>query len=247
MDDTPFVLTAVLQQGIVLDARYRLTLDGLLVSVMREMGAQGLPGSLYDGGLDSEEPVDYDLPLKLCREVEGLHHWMVTGADPINPDGSPITVITPDVHRLSVRWDDKRGGKVGVKVSKDAGGPRGRFRPRVTPVLTVPAYGVVWRGVGDPDRVLEIVKDIPSIGGRRGAGEGRVLRWEIAGQTGDSDLYGHVMADRRLGRPVPIECAERVGATYWKPGSAGIRPPLFHVKRQHILAVPWNSTEDIGQ
>ncbi len=236
----PFLLTAVLQQGVVLDKRYGLALDGLLVSTIRSRQAAGQPGSLLDGGLDEEHPVEYSLPLDSCNAAgEELAHWLVTGGDPIGFDGEPITDLTPDVHRLSVRWDDKRGGMIGIKVIKDTGGPRGRFRPRVTPVLTTPAYGLRWRGVGDAEEIMEILEDVDSVGGRRGAGEGKILRWEIETVTdGDSDLYGHVHADYRLGRPVPTVCAIRCEATQWREGYGGIRPPLFHHSRQYILAVP---------
>ena len=242
---TPFTVTAVLQHGIVLDARRAVTLDGLLASVTRA-GARpaGVPGSLLDGGLDTDAPADWDLPLARCDRA-GEWHWLCTAAFPVGVDGQPLPAGPPDVRRLLTRLDERRAAQVAVRVPAGAGGPRGRYRPRIAPVLATVAAAVTWRAVGDPAGVSALLDGLPAIGGRRGSGEGAVLAWQVqatAGDNVDADWFGHTHPDGTLGRPCPVGCAARTGATGWTVGVAGLRPPVMHPARQRELAVPSGSS-----
>jgi hypothetical protein len=238
----PFEVTALLQQGAVVDMRRGVMLDGLLASVLRDQARGSLTGSLLDGGLGVDCPADWDLPLARCmtsRDGEDVWHWMATCGDPVGVRGMPVEAAPPDVHRLMVRLDERRGSQVAVRMPADAGGLRGRFRPRISPVMVTPAAALVWRAVGDMSAVEALLADVWSVGGRRGSGEGAVLGWQVRELEGqDRDRVGHVHADGRLGRPVPVECARRCDARLWGEGVGGIRPPSFHRSRQMLLAVP---------
>lgn len=237
----PLEITAYLQQGIVLDLRNRLPLDGILTSVVRSLkaAAAGLPGSELDGGLHGEEIQEWNLPLSRC-EASSSWHWHCSGAWLLGPSGEAIQPL-PDTHRLLVRLDESRASRVAIRLPKHAGGPRGRFRPRLTPVVSYPASAVRWRATGDRDEISELVNHLPAIGSRRGAGEGAVLSWQVAEvdvPESELDAFTHLRPDGRLSRPVPLECAKRLNAANWEEGHAGLRPPLFHRSRQEICAVP---------
>lgn len=243
MRDIPLIVIAYLQQGIVMDQRYGLTLDGLLSSAVRQKEAGGIQKSVLDGGLQVDDPEVWDLPLARCHISEEWH-WLCTGANAIDSLGNTIIPYaeSPDPHRLTVRPDERRAKAVAVKIPADLGGTRGRFRPRVSPVLVTPAHALIWRAVGNPNDILDLLSTLPSIGGRRGSGEGHVLKWEVQKVHVDEPIqFAHLHEDGRLGRPAPILCAKNFNATKWAEGAAGIRPPLFHESNQRFLAVPWFS------
>lgn len=237
----PLEITAHLQQGLVLDLRNRLPLDGILASVSRAQKAAelGVDGSELDGGLHGQEIQDWDLPLAKC-ELGSQWHWCSSGAWLLGASGEAIQPL-PDTHRLLVRLDESRASRVAIRLPKHAGGPRGRFRPRLTPVVAYPASAVRWRAIGDAHAVAGLLSHLPAIGSRRGAGEGAVLSWqveEVEVSQSQWDAFVHLQPEGLLSRPVPIECAERVGALKWEEGRAGLRPPLFHHSRQQLCAVP---------
>ena len=237
--DIPFTLTAYLQQGAVLNQRYGLTLDGLLTHIIRGNHALGHPGSLLDGGLGVDHPQEWELPLAQCHYADPDWHWLTTSAQPIDHDGNPIQPGPPDTHRLLIKLDEKRAGRIAVKIPKEAGGVRGRYRQRITPILVTPAAALTWQAVGDPTTVYSLLHHTHSIGGRRGIGEGTVLRWDIT-EHPDEDpfLFAHTHPNGTLARPCPLPCAEHANATNWTEGTAGLRPPLFHASMQRTLAIP---------
>lgn len=239
----PLVVTATLQQGVVMDLRHGIAFDGLLVSALRGLAAHqeglGAPGSLLDGGLGGLNPVEWDLPLGRCAGGLGADwHWLTTTGLPVGPHGDRVSPI-PDPHRLLGALDERRAEQVAVALPKNVGGPRGRFRSRATPVLSFPAHAVIWHAIGDASKILELVQDLPAIGSRRGSGEGAVLRWEVRPVSpANPDKFAHLHPDGVLGRPVPHDCAAAVGVPTGRVGLAGLRPPLFHTGRQRVLVLP---------
>lgn len=239
-------VVAVLQQGISIDPRYGVSLDGLLASQIRAEQAHrlgpGTPGSVLDGGLnpqDGEDPLEVDLPLARCTiGGEEDWHWLTTIGQPVDHDGNPVP-FDPDPHRMLGGLDERRAEQVAVSLPKNVGGPRGRFRNRVTPVLVVPAAAIVWHAVGQPAEIRRLLEPLTTIGARRGSGEGTVLRWEFSVvYKEDPLLFGHTHPDGTLGRPVPRACAERLGMSCRRLGYAGLRPPMFHPVRQRMLVLP---------
>jgi len=244
-----FILTAYLEQGIVMDSFYGLALDGILTSQVRKEFAQQLGlrrdgGEELDGGLHAENPVDWALPLSRCvpQGSPADWHWTCSVGFPLDHDGAVLTEIIPDTHRLSVRLDARRAYQIAVKVPATAGGSSGRFRTRITPVLSSPAAAICWKVVGDEDEVFRLVSAIPAIGGRRGVGEGAVVRWTISTKdVGDNELwaFAHYDLDKSgVSRPIPQECAQHLSLEDFRPGQAGIRPPLLHPSRQRSLIMP---------
>jgi len=242
----PVTITARLQQGMVFDPRYGVAFDGLLAAQLRAQHANdlepGMSGSDLDGGLLASDPLDWDLPLAKCsRSAETGWHWLATTGQLVDHHGMPVCTGY-DPHRMLNRLDERRAEQVAVKLPKNVGGARGRFRNKATPVLSVPAHSVIWHAVGDPVRIDELVRGLATVGARRGSGEGAVLSWTIAvaDSDGEKELerWGHLNPDGSLGRPVPHECAEWLGIDMNSTGYAGLRPPMFHPSRQKLLVLP---------
>lgn len=236
----PLRVRAYLHQGIAIDTRRGLALDSLLVSAMRTRASNGLPGSQLDGGLSASDLAAWDIPLDRCTHADPLWHWQATSGQLIDFDGC---VITPrvDAHRLLQTLDEQRAHHSVVALPQHVGGSRGRFRQRITPVLTYPAAAIEWHACGDPEDVSDLVSPITAIGARRGSGEGSVRDWEVTVVDIPEQewwAFAHLADGNRLGRPVPQQCAERLGVAHTALVRAGLRPPMFHPSNQHHLVLP---------
>jgi hypothetical protein len=231
------VVTAFLQQGVVYDVRHGIALDGLLASALRSNEAQGTPGSLLDGGLALDEPQTWELPLEACEASQGLWHWLATSGLPTDSEGKPVPLI-PDPHRLLQTLDERRASQIAIRQPQHVGGSRGRFRQRVTPVLSIPAAKIVWHAVGDLAQVESLLTVLGSIGGRRGSGEGAVIKWSVEqAKPEDINRFGHTHPNGTQGRPLPEECIRSLGKVSKEFAPAGLRPPMFHRSNQKFLVV----------
>lgn len=238
----PLKITALLQQGVAMDQRYGIALDGLLTGQVRGVTAHlehGTgPSSVLDGGLALEDPQDWDLPLGRCVHSGDDWHWMATTGMPQDWSGDRVSGV-PDAHRLLGDFDERRAEQISVALPKNVGGARGRFRRRTTPVLVFPAVSVVWRAVGDPVAVETLLRGISTVGARRGSGEGAVLQWLVEEvDIEDSFMHAHTHPDGVAGRPLPMPCAQRAEVPTHITGTAGLRPPMFHPGRQKVLVLP---------
>ena len=239
----PLVITARLQQGLSWDPRYGIALDGLLNSLIRASEASKggiLTGSLLDGGLDLENPKEWDLPLQKCDIAQdGDWHWMATVGQPLGLNDSELPPAPLDAHRLMVKLDERRSESISVALPKNVGGPRGRYRTRVTPVLVTVSSSIQWHAIGDLDAILDILSPVFTIGARRGSGEGKVESWHVQEvEASDYRRFGHTHPNGKLGRAVPESCALALGLDISNKGYAGIRPPMFHKTRQKLLVLP---------
>lgn len=242
---TPFTVIAHVQQGVALDARFGVALDGLLASVIRDRakgthGQPGLPltGSQLDGGLTAAEPSTTDLPLSRCTLDPTDWHWLATTAYPVDHHRQPV-VGDPDVHHHHTRPRERVIAAVATRIPTTMPPSSGRYRMRRLPVVTIPAAAVIWRGVGDPHAVRDLLADIPAIGSRRGTGEGTILKWEIdAEPDADPALHGHCHPDHSIGRPIPPTCAKTLHLPAHRLGHAGLRPPYWHPATQRSLLLP---------
>lgn len=244
----PLVVTAHLQQGLVIDQFYGLSLDGLLVSQTRRawahyLGLERDSGADLDGGLSIENPVDWSLPLAVCvpEDEPNSWHWLCSTASALGPEGELIPDITPGTHRLSVRMDARRAHQVAVRVPATAGGASGRFRPRITPVLNLPARAVRWTAVGCQEDIRNLLDSLTSVGGRRGTGEGVVMRWEVLAidEKVSAWHFGHKgISGAENQRPIPASCGRLLGMEDAQTCIAGIRPPVLHHSRQRRLVMP---------
>lgn len=232
---------AELQQGVAIDFRYGLGFDGILASQIRsfEAVAQGYQNvdSSVDGGLHLDEPFEWELPLKKCVQKEDWH-WMVTTGYLVDREGGPVPYI-PDVHLLLNEIDQDRARHVAVRMPQEVGGARGRFKKKLTPVLTLPAHKIIWHAIGDKEKIESLLDNVYSIGARRNNGEGTVLKWVIKpAETVDDFFFGHTHPDGSLGKPCLLECAQKLNIEQYVLGEAGLRPPLFHKKMQKQLVIP---------
>lgn len=241
----PLIVTAYLQQGVSIDPRHGIALDGLLTASMRASSGLALgvtSGSQLDGGVNIAEPVDWDLPLGKCEEDLSVGwHWMTTSGQLIGLDGLLAKENPMDPHRLMVRLDERRAEEISVSLPKNVGGPRGRYRTRVTPVMVTLCSGIRWRAFGDPGEVKKLLEPIITLGARRGSGEGVVTNWEVNVVTGkklDVFAFSHTNQDGSLGRPLPKGCVAKLNFEASPLGYAGLRPPMFHTSRQHLLVLP---------
>lgn len=239
----PLIITAFLQQGVAVDFRYGLSLDGLLTSQIRSVAATKTDhqqaNSLLDGGLHLEEPKIWEIPLMKCEEGEDWH-WMTTTGFLTNIEGTPVQYI-PDTHLLLNEINQNRAREIAVKLPQEVGGGRGRFKKKLTPVLTIPAQKIIWHAIGNREEIFNLLNPIRSIGARRNSGEGTILAWSVEeASTEDYFLHGHTHPDGSLGKPAPKECVGKLNIEEYVVGEAGIHPPLFHSSTQRMLALPVN-------
>ena len=241
----PLAVTATLTQGIVLDPRVGLALDGLLASQVRHRararaaGPDGsLPsGSTLDGGLAVDAPADPDLPLARCPgdgTADGWH-WAATFGVAVLPDGTPAR--DAQAHYRTGRLDGRQAEHAARPLPEHIPERNGRYKARRAPDLSTPAAAVLWRAVGDPDAVLDLLAPLPAIGSARSRGEGAVRSWQVtAVPGGDPHAHGHLDAAGSLARPCPHACLPP-GVAH-QTGPAGLRPPYWHPARQALLALP---------
>src|SRR6266511_4438341 len=101
MNAVPFEVTAVLQQGVALDARFGTALDGLLAGLLRREQL-GAAYGLNDPTDPTVEPDDLALPLARCSAAGGSDwHWMATCARPRGP-------FFEEVHSWTKRLGDRQ-------------------------------------------------------------------------------------------------------------------------------------------
>jgi CRISPR type IV-associated protein Csf3 len=225
-----FQVTAHLQQGVALDARFGVALDGLVAGLLlrEQLGAAYGANDPTDPTVD---PADLNLPLGRCDSADDWH-WLATCAQPVG-------VSFQEVHAWTKRLGHRTAELVADRLPRSLPSRQGRYRAHRRPLVVTVCRALTWRAVGDPDRVADLLAPVGSVGAHRNSGEGAVLAWEITpAPTGDPDRFGHLAADGRLARPCPPACAARLGVATPLLATAGIRPPYWHPRRQRQLAVP---------
>ncbi len=232
----PLLVRAHLAAGIAHAAPWGIALDGLLAAELwAEQKAQNrAAGGDHIRALDQDSPPDLDLPLARCTPATGPWHWSATCAYPERP------APRADIHTWTGRIDRRHLEQVATPLPKTVSERQGRYRARRMPLLVTVCPSITWHAIGHPDRILELLEPIVSIGKKRTSGEGYVLRWEVLPEpTLDPFTAGHLHPDGTLGRPTPTPC---LTATTPPPdggrGRAGIRPPYMHPERQHDLHLP---------
>lgn len=227
----PLQITATTPHGVVLSRPWGIALDGLLASVVwhRRKWAARAAGHHVTFPPADDTPECLELPLARCGNPDdGDWHWMATFAD-LHPRGH--TASDPDIRWRTSRTDRRRlqhlTPVIGSQVVSDSAG---RYQRRVIPVMAHPATKLTWRAVGDPDRIYDLLTDLPAIGKHRGVGEGLVTRWEVTEAADISEwAAGHEHEPGVLGRTVPLRCLAANPSTATGPaGPAAIRPPYIH-------------------
>jgi CRISPR type IV-associated protein Csf3 len=207
-----------------------VALDGLLASVLwhRRKWAARATGEDFTYQ-DSQTPETLDLPLGRCGDPErdADWHWMATFAD-LHP--CPQNAIEADIRWRTSRTDRTRLQHLSPVIGSQAvSDSTGRYQRRVVPVMAHPATTLTWRALGDPDRIRDLVTDLPSIGKHRGIGEGVVARWEVSETPEVSDwVAGHEHEAGVLGRTAPPRCLDHASTVTGPLGTATVRPPYLN-------------------
>ena len=151
---------------------------------------------------------------------------MATFAD-LHPHRQDAT--EPDIRWRTSRTDRTRLQHLSPVIGSQAvSDSTGRYQRRIVPVMAHPATRLTWRAVGDPDRIRDLLTDLPSIGKHRGVGEGLVTRWEVSETPDVPDwVAGHEHEPGVLGRAVPPRCLDDTAGT-GPLGAAHVRPPYLH-------------------
>lgn len=233
MSYEPFTLKAKLLRGVSIEP-YGLDLAGILASrYWRKRKAAILEENLPNY-VDSmkNQPEDFDLPLDMCSEGEDWH-WMATCAIYEKEDRFPQSE-TMYYKVVNDAW----AGRAANRPLPYYNTKSGAYRDVMGSARIMLTGEVKWYGVGDPEAIWNLIKDIRCIGKRRSKGEGRVIKWEIeTGQAIDDKWqWGHCGPDDKIHRPIPVECAHRLGLDFTLDWFA-IRPPSWNPDRLYELAV----------
>lgn len=248
---TPFIVKAHLFQSAVFDTRFGVGLDSLLASQLRRQmkSSQGISGRELDGGLAVNEVKVIDLPLDKCMNNEQLWHWESTMAQVLIKDEPAVEeevsyfIQHTDIHALE---QASLLQAYPPKISEK----RGRYRARKTPLVRTLGDTAIWHAIGDPGATYDLIKNIPSIGQRRSAGEGAVKYWEVIEASPENDpLFSHSHDGWTLARPCAPEClislSEATGRILASTTQrAGFRPPYWHFGNMDTVHIPpFNSFE----
>jgi CRISPR type IV-associated protein Csf3 len=228
----PLIVTATTPHGVVLSRPWGIALDGLLASVLwqRTKWAARVAGTWLTYSHD-QVPREFDLPLARCGDParDADWHWMATFAD-LHPHAG---AGQPDVRWRTARTDRQRLQHLTAAISaRSVSSYSGRYQHRTIPVTAHPAATVTWRAVGDPEAILELLAELPSIGKHRDVGEGVVTHWDVA-PAPDVDSWdaGHTHEPEVLGRTTPARClAGRDMMATGVAATAAIRPPYLHIE-----------------
>lgn len=235
----PLVVRARMAAGVAHGVPWGISLDGLLASEIREntKAAARVAGIDYTPYSLDAVPEDLDLPLARCSgDGDGGWHWAATFAYPEDE------VPGPHVQYWSARPDQQAMDQMSAQLPALVSERQGRYRSRVMPLPLTVCRNLVWRAVGDPIAVAELLAPIMSIGKKRGAGHGHILSWEITEhQNADPSEFAHLHPDGSLGRTAPASCLHDLGDVHTGgEGQMGLRPPYMHPARRCRVALPEN-------
>ena len=232
----PFTVTAQLAAGIALGGGWGLALDGLLAAELwaEHKARLHAAGQVTTRLVDTAVVADLDLPLSTCRAPDGRWHWAATCAEPCGV----IDGHQRDIRYWTGRMDDRTYRQTTTAMPGTVSTHQGRWRNRIMPLIVTMCRQVTWRGVGDVEKVWQILLPVAAIGKKRSQGEGRVLAWHVEPTDGDPWEFGHLHVDGSLGRPALPDCLANRQVSHGGSGVTGLRPPYLHPSRQHRLLLP---------
>lgn len=234
---TPFTVRARLSAGYAHATPWGISLDGLLASEVwesrkaaaRAAGENWVPYDVHG------EPETVDLPLDRCAgDGDGNWHWASTFA------WAEGNVPGPHVQMWTGRADQHALAQMTENLPGVVDSRKGRYRSWVMPLPLTVARTLVWRAVGDPDRVSDLLSSVVSIGKKRASGHGMVLDWSIEPTPcADRWDFAHLHPDGTLGRTAPAAClAGRTAIVHGGSGRMGLRPPYMHPDLRVDVVLP---------
>lgn len=93
--------------------------------------------------------------------------------------------------------------------------------------ITVDCTGVQWHCIGDPDRVRDLLRDLPHLGNRRKSSP--VASWDILDAGGPPGQLGEAMwlPSGRIARPIAARGAGALGVPNAETVEGAVRPPYW--------------------
>lgn len=239
---TPFILKAHLLHSVAFDTRFGVGLDSLLASSIRkrDKSRKNISGRELDGGLSKREVEIIELPLAKCLSNTEIWHWDATMGTVTNDEYMEevgFIIQHTDIHALEQ-------ASLFQAYPTTISEKKGRYRARKTPIIKTLGQSVVWHGIGSPEAVYDLVKDIPSIGQRRTSGEGAIREWTIELSSPEyPKLFSHSIDNFSLARPCADECLESIEQESHifldsSQQRVGYRPPYWHFGNIENLNAP---------
>lgn len=233
----PFTVRARLATGYAHAVPWGISLDGLIASeIWENRKAVALAaGDDWPAYRTDRAPEDIDLPLDRCAgDGAQCWHWSATFAF---PEGE---LPGPHVHTWVARPDQHALAQMTDRLPTHVDPRKGRYRSWVMPLPLTVAPSLVWRAVGDPTAVADLLTGIVAIGKKRASGHGQVLDWTVAPDlSADRWEFAHLHPDGRLGRCVPAACLrDHAGIDHGGHGHIGVRPPYMHPDRRAAVILP---------
>lgn len=235
--NVPFTVRARLSGGYAHATPWGISLDGLLASELwetrkAEARAHGADWAAYDVHTAPEEII---LPLERCvGDGAGAWHWAATFAWPEDE------VAGPHVHTWTGRPDQQALAQLADHLPTHIDPRKGRYRSWVMPLPLTVARTLVWRAVGNPEVVAELLSTVSSVGKKRAAGHGTILDWTVEPDA-DADRweFAHLHPDGSLGRTTPPACLTgHAEVPHGGNGRMGVRPPYMHPERRSDVVLP---------
>lgn len=188
--NTPFKLTLEIATPIIMSP-VRTTLDGLLsYAIFRETGLKGdevLP----------HMPLLEDQGIYKASSLFAHRHSTYRRVDQIQ-SLDRRSDLSPDLFK-----PNGRGGRY-VKIYE----VRGKYKKNLISYRALVAPEIYFWGVGDPERVVQLIEDfIPSIGRKHNSGGGQVMavRWE------EDEDFSWVTSEGKPARQLPVAVWEKLG------------------------------------
>lgn len=158
MKATPFLIKVPLTTPVLMTNGY-LTLDGILA--MAHESITGRPARPEDIPLAEEGGV-----------MKGSAAFFLQGAASSKTMYGRLSI--PELAEVPDMALPRRGGKLVIDQAS------GEFRAWTTKFLMMDTRRVFWFGVGDPDRVVDLLKAIPGVGRKATLGYGSINHDAIA-------------------------------------------------------------------
>lgn len=193
-------------------SQHRITLDSLLsAAVFNATGLQGedtiphIPLAMEDGIFKASSI--------FC--IRNYRHSTV---------GRVMSLRTENDLAAGLFSPNRRGDKYGPIDQQ-----RGDYKANMSAYPGIDAREVYFWGVGNPERVVELILDfIPGIGKRANAGAGQIIAADWL-ET-DSDL-SWMTASGHPARPLPVDLWKRIGGTDMPSAALAVQLPYWQTDK----------------